>query len=97
MRSTTWHDFRVHASQKPARLALADGTDPRVVEAAARAQAERIADPILIGEKERIAAQWKTFSRSPDVPYLDPAELSEADRDLFSRELRSLQKFRKVG
>src|SRR5947199_10112985 len=44
----SWHDFRMQASQSLARLVLADGDDPRVVEAATIARSEKIAEPILI-------------------------------------------------
>ena len=58
----SWHDFRVQASHRPAKVALADGNDPRVVEAAVRAVADKIAEPLLIGTRTRVESLWKSFS-----------------------------------
>jgi len=77
-------------------LALADGHDPRVVEAAARAQAERIADPVIIGARSTVEPLWKSFS-STRVPCLDPEELSPADRTRLARELLTLRKFKSLS
>lgn len=96
MRATSWHDFRVQASRKPARLALADGNDPRVIEAAARALADGIADPVLIGARPQAESLWKTFSKAR-MPRLDPAELPAPERKRLTRELLTLRKFKSLS
>jgi len=51
VKANLWQDFRARAAQAPARLILADGDDPRVLEAAAMARSQKIAEPILLTPK----------------------------------------------
>jgi phosphate acetyltransferase len=97
VRSTSWHDIRVQASQKPARIILADGDDPRVVEAAARAVDDRVADPVLIGKRSRIEPLWKKYSSIPEFPYIDPDEFPCPKRDRFSDKLQNLPKYKSLS
>lgn len=60
---TEWK--RTLASGRPARIALADGEDPRAVTAAARLQAEDLAVPYLIGSSVNIL-------RAADVAGVEP-------------------------
>ncbi len=46
--SNSWQVFRQKAAQFPQRILLADGDDPRAIEAAAMARTQKIAEPILI-------------------------------------------------
>ncbi len=48
MKAISWQDFRDQAARAPARLIVADGDDPRAIEAAALARAQKIAEPILL-------------------------------------------------
>jgi phosphate acetyltransferase len=93
----TWNDFRTQARQTPARIILADGEDSRVIEAAARAQRESIANPILIGSKARILPQWIKFAGTRDIPYLDMAELSDEEKDHLTDVLLQLAKFKSLS
>jgi len=96
MKTISWRDFRIQASRKPARIALADGDDPRVVEAAARALTDGIAAPLLIGSRSRIEALWKSYTKA-QVPCLDSQELTAEERARFSRELLALRKFKSLS
>ena len=48
MRPISWQDWRARAAREPARIILADGDDPRALEAAALARTQKIADPIVL-------------------------------------------------
>jgi phosphate acetyltransferase len=43
------------ARRRPARIVYPEGTDPRIIAAAVRVRREGIAEPILVGDPERIA------------------------------------------
>jgi phosphate acetyltransferase len=81
--ANSWSDFRVQASQKPARIILADGQDPRVIEAAKRARALKIADPLLITpEMAGDASRWiKTLRNLPKYKALSEREAAESVKD----------------
>jgi phosphotransacetylase len=97
VRSISWHDFRAQAGQKPARIVLADGDDPRVVEAAALAADGRVAEPVLIGRRSRIEPLWKKYSSAPEIPYIDLDEWPDAERGRFADELRRLNKYKSLS
>jgi len=93
----SWHDFRVRASQNPGRIVLADGEDPRVVEAAARAVEGRVADPVMVGKHSRIAPLWRKYSSAPAVPCIDLEAFPGPERDCFIDELRRLAKYKALS
>jgi phosphate acetyltransferase len=75
VRATTWQDFRAQAARDPARIILADGDDPRAIQAASMARSQKCAEPILLGKKplqnkehwiQSLASlpKFKTLSRS---------------------------------
>jgi malate dehydrogenase (oxaloacetate-decarboxylating)(NADP+) len=71
------------AKSDPKRLVLAEGDDPKMVRAAARLADEGIADPVLVGDRERI---WRLVDErgldfEPEVVDLTDDELAPyADR-----------------
>ncbi len=86
MKALSWDDFRGEARQNPARIALADGTDPRVVEAAALAPAAH--------QKSREGPNMeKIFAYSPpaSIPQIRP------DKDRLIEQLLSLTKFKSLS
>jgi len=93
----SWHDLRVQASHRPARVALADGNDPRVVEAAARALADKIAEPLLIGTKTHVESLWKSFNQTSVPCLIDPEELSATERTQLTQELLTIRKFKSLS
>src|SRR5207237_463750 len=93
----SWRDFRKRASQKPARIILADGSDPRVVEAAALARRERLAEPLLIGSTGEVLAIWKKFAGSSEAPLIDPQALSPSEVERFVKELQHVAKFKALS
>jgi len=97
MRAVSWHDFRAQAGANPARIALADGTDPRVVEAAARAVQDHIAKPLLIGSRTKIESLWRTFSPKTQAPCVDPSELTAQEKNRLVDQLLSLTKFKTLS
>lgn len=70
--------LRERASRINATIALAEGEDPRVAAAAARAVAEKLCRPLLVGPPEAVARAAAEMGTPPSVPVLDPA----ADPDL---------------
>ena len=97
MKAISWHDFRTEASANPARIALADGADPRVVEAAARAQEQHIAQPLLIGPRAAIQTLWKKISTQTPAPCIDLAEMPAAEKNRLVDELLALSKFKSLS
>jgi phosphate acetyltransferase len=71
--------------------------DPRVVEAAAMAQKNHIADPVLIGPRAQVQTLWKKFSPSSQAPCIDPADLPAEDSSRFAQELNKLLKFKSLS
>jgi phosphate acetyltransferase len=75
VKANSWQEFRARSAHAPARIILADGNDPRVMDAAAKARTQKIADPILLTpqatpDKEHwiqallALSKYKTLSRS---------------------------------
>lgn len=55
------------------RIVLSEGEDPRIVEAAIRAQADRIAHPILLGQASAVAGRVSALGARPeDYEIIDP-------------------------
>lgn len=94
----SWHDVRRKAALNLQRIVLADGEDPRIVKAAILLQAGKIVSPWLVGSADKIGPLWKTNGGSlSNLPCLDPAKMSIAERDPFIRTLLSLPKFRNLS
>jgi phosphate acetyltransferase len=92
VKSISWHDFRQKAaSGAKRRIVLADGTDARVIRAAAIAQRDKIAEPILVGPRDQIEPLWLTHSTAP-LNCLDIKTMSSTDREKYLRLLLSLPK-----
>lgn len=68
-------------------IALAEGEDPRIVEAAVRAQAEGLCRPLLIGRPAEIRRVADELGPTLDVPVLDPA--ADPDLDRFAADLET--------
>lgn len=66
--------LRSRACQRPARVVLPEGDDPRVVEAAIRAHHAGIAFPVLIGAHDAVAGAAREAGTALDgVPVVDPS------------------------
>ncbi len=80
----------------PKRIVFPEGTEPRVLHAAARLVELKIGAPLLLGNRDEIkalAAREKVDLRRIGV--IDPATSGELP--LFSRWLRKLQRYRNLG
>ena len=78
------------AKSDPKRLALAEGTDEKMIRAAYQLQEEGIAEPILLGDREEISRIAAELGLSFDPEVVDPDERSldvYADR-LYERRRR---------
>mgnify|MGYP001197028312 FL=1 len=80
----------------PKRIVFPEGTEPRIIRAAAEFAKLKLGAPILLGKKEEVMAaaerEGVTLHR---VGIVDPARSS--DLPLFSRYLRKLQRYRNLG
>jgi phosphate acetyltransferase len=97
MSAISWRELRKKATQNPAKVVLADGQDPRVVEAAVRAEQAGYAHPILIGPHQVIQPLWEKYGSRSESPSIDPADLPPSERDPFVDELLKLPKFRHLS
>lgn len=69
------------ARENPLRIALAEGSDSRVVEAAIRAKKEGIAQPVLIGDRIAVEAQLEAIGASIEgIEISDPSTSDQAQR-----------------
>ncbi|WP_253737109.1 NADP-dependent malic enzyme [Halohasta salina] len=78
------------AKSDPKRLALAEGTDEKMIRAAYQLEEEGIAEPVLLGDREEISRIAAELGLSFDPEVVDPAERSldvYADR-LYERRRR---------
>ena len=67
-------DILAAARAQPKRIVLSEGEDPRIAEAAAKAQKDGIAHPILIGKQSVIAERLSEIGESAtDFEIIDPA------------------------
>src|SRR6056297_87416 len=64
------------AKSDPKRLALAEGTDEKMIRAAYQLAEEGIAEPILLGDREEISRIASELGLSFDPEVVDPAERS---------------------
>ncbi|PSP31440.1 NADP-dependent malic enzyme [Halobacteriales archaeon QH_10_67_22] len=60
------------AKSDPKRLALAEGTDAKMIRAAAQLDEQRIADPVLVGDADEIAATTADLGLDYDPEVVDP-------------------------
>ncbi len=66
-------DILTAARNQPKRIVLSEGEDPRIAEAAARAQKDGIAHPVLIGKPSVIAERLSEIGESAtDFEIIDP-------------------------
>lgn len=79
--------LRAQAREHETVIALAEGEDPRIVEAAVRAQAEGLCRPLLIGRPAEIRRVADELGPTLDVPVLDPA--ADPDLDRFAADLET--------
>lgn len=83
------------AAADPRHIVLAEGGDPRVAEAAARAQRENVARVTLIGETAAVeAALAEAGCNAGDVPTLDPTDSTLHER--FSEAFFQLRQHKGV-
>src|SRR5262245_23645404 len=93
MKLSPWHYFRQKAAHKPQRILLAEGEDPRVIQAARTLHTEKIAQPFLVGSRANVERLWKQAGgRSLDVPCLDPKKLSASEKKTWANEWLSLSR-----
>ena len=77
------------AKSDPKRLALAEGTDEKMIRAAYQLEEEGIAEPILLGDREEISRIAAELGLSFDPTVVDPAERSLDEYADRLYELRS--------
>jgi len=91
MKPVSWQDLRVKAARQPRRIILAEGEDRRVIQAAQALQTEKIAHPILIGSRQKIAQICQQLgSDSRSLECVDFQELSSAEKSDLAETWRSL-------
>jgi len=70
-------ELRKACSERPRKIVLPEGEDPRILEAAARVQRERLANPIVIGNLERVRSNAGNLPEG--ITFVDPWEDSRID------------------
>jgi phosphate acetyltransferase len=96
MATTPWVNFRQKAAQTPQRILLAEGEDPRVIQAAALLQSQKTVHPWLVGSRPVIEKLWKKETgKSLDIPCIDPASLNPEDKKTWAEEWLSIPKNKK--
>ena len=79
----SWQNFRLKAAAGPRqRIVLADGEDPRVLEAAYQAKIEGIAEPIVIGSREKID-HFHSPQKGVEIEQVNPKHLDPKDVRFF--------------
>lgn len=96
MKAISWHELGEKAARKPGRLILADGHDPRVVEAACLAERQGIARPTLIGPRRVIETVSKKSGSVPP-PSIDPSTLPPEELAAYRDEFLSIPRFKKLS
>ncbi len=72
-------DILAAARRSPKRIALSEGEDPRIAEAAARALREGIAHPILVGKRSTVEDRLSATGAGPaDFEIIAPAAAPKA-------------------
>ncbi|WP_327052930.1 NADP-dependent malic enzyme [Halomicrococcus gelatinilyticus] len=77
------------AKSDPKRVALAEGTDEKMIRAAYQIQDQGIAEPVLIGDHEEIAATAADLGLDFDPEVADPAN---GDREAYAERLYELRR-----
>jgi len=77
------------AQTDPKRVALAEGDDEKMIRAAYQLVDRGIAEPILLGDRDRIEAISETLGLDFDPKIIDP---SEGDLDAYADRLYDLRK-----
>jgi len=91
----TFSDILSRAKASPKRIALAEGEDVRIVEAAARAQADGLAQPILLGSEEAVHGHLKALDQDPSqFTCVDPVRSDDLQR--YAGAYHDLRKHRGV-
>jgi malate dehydrogenase (oxaloacetate-decarboxylating)(NADP+) len=89
-REVMW-DIMQMAQREPKRIVYPEGEDPRVIRAVGQACAERIVEPVLLGDPERIREQASRLNVDlTGVEILDPG----ADPALQARYARTFHQLR---
>ncbi|MEA3188316.1 MAG: phosphate acetyltransferase [Chthoniobacter sp.] len=80
----------------PKRIVFPEGTEPRVLQAAARFVKLRLGAPIVLGKKEDVLACAEKNGIDVDrIGIIDPA--TAADLDVFCQRLEKLKRYRNFG
>ncbi|HSR66884.1 MAG TPA: phosphate acetyltransferase [Acidobacteriota bacterium] len=66
--------IRSRARRSSRRVVLAEGEDPRAVEAAAAMGEEGVAQPILVGDPDKVAESARQLGLRVDFPVLQPSQ-----------------------
>jgi phosphate acetyltransferase len=91
----TFNTILSQAASNPRPVALAEGADSRVVEAAVRAARDKIAVPVLIGPRADVQAQLRAFDAdSALIEIVDPVDSPHTAR--FASEYHELRKHKGV-
>jgi malate dehydrogenase (oxaloacetate-decarboxylating)(NADP+) len=77
------------AKNDPKRLALAEGTDEKMIRAAFQIREQGIANPVLIGEREEIEATTKELGLDFDPEVVDP---ENGDYEAYAERLHELRR-----
>ncbi|MEM7224483.1 MAG: phosphate acetyltransferase [Pseudomonadota bacterium] len=73
-------DVLTTARKSPKRIVLSEGEDPRIAEGAARAHAEGIAQPVLVGRADVVAERLSAAGADPAAfEIVDPAAAARAE------------------
>ncbi|MFB6281410.1 MAG: NADP-dependent malic enzyme [Haloferacaceae archaeon] len=76
------------AKSDPKRVALAEGTDEKMIRAAYQMREEGIAEPVLLGEPDRIDRVAEDLGLEFDPEVVDPA----GDHDAYAERLHELRR-----
>lgn len=78
------------AQQIKARLVLPEGTDPRIIEGALRAQQQGLCQPVLLGPIDQISAKWQELGgNTADLDVIDPPLANQ--KDIYAQALFTLR------
>lgn len=92
MKASVWESFRQKAAKSPCKIALADGEDERILDAAAEAVRRGLCKPVLVGRRSVIEPHWSKRS-AQSVEILDLTSASPAERTAYMQSMHSLAKF----
>jgi malate dehydrogenase (oxaloacetate-decarboxylating)(NADP+) len=75
------------AKSDPKRLALAEGGDDKIIRAAAQLEEQGIAEPVLIGDEERIDETCRELGLRYDPEVVDPESDDDEKREEYAERL----------